>query len=235
MRNLFTVLSFLVSFSILGMGQSQGTQPEVVRAVKRIGFQAGYSMAKNVFFADGQAETNQGASFLPAFNAGFFTEQGKSEYFTTQIGLYYQKKGGKLEDGNIHLHYIHVPMMMSIRMPIAGPVYMKAGLGPYASYAFMGKMETPIGDFMDIFSFPTKVASDNKPFNPFDFGVSFGGQVEYVLPDKRSIEIAVKYDVGIWKASNTQLDEFDEEYNPVIKNRVLSINLVYTFNLNKKD
>jgi hypothetical protein len=86
---------------------------------------------------------------------------------------------------------------------------------------------------MDIFSMPKKEAIENKDLNPLDFGVSFGGQIEYILPDKRSIELAVKYDVGVWKASNETVDEDFGTYNPGLKNRVLSINLVYSFNLSK--
>lgn len=237
MRKLLTFLMLFVSISTFSFSQTQTpTTTLATKVVKRIGLQAGFSMAKNVYFADGATEFNDEMSNLPAFNVGFYTEQGKSQYFTTQFGLFYQKKGTKGDGGySLSLDYIQVPLTWNIRMPIAGPVFMKLGIGPYAAYAFNGKMKVDQeGTVMDLFSLPQKNANENKMLSPFDFGIVFGGQVEYVLPDKRTIELSFKYDMGVSKISNDfVIVDGAEPSNLGIKNRVLSFNLVYSFNLSK--
>jgi hypothetical protein len=228
MKKNLLVLTLLIGVFSLSFGQTDGK-----KAINRIGVQGGYSMAtfEMIDFDDEEMGFAPSSTVFPAFNAGFFSESGSSPYFTTSIGLYYQKKGYKYEDEIHSLDYIHVPLMLNARLPIAGPVFLKVGLGPYASYAFNGKIKSDDYSSNDIFSFPKKRVEENKFYNPFDLGVSFGGQLEFVLPDSRTIELAIKYDVGIWKISNDLDAGLGETMNFGIKNRVLSFNLVYSFNL----
>ena len=236
MKKIFAILLIFQCVLISAQGQTYENSPKEAKAVNRIGVQAGFNMAKNIYVADGATSFNDEMKFLPAFNVGFYTEKGKHDYFTTQFGLFYQRKGTSSTNSEYHaiLDYIQVPLMLNVRMPIAGPVFMKLGLGTYAAYAFNGKIKDGDETIMDLFSFPKDKPEENKMLKPYDFGISFSGQIEYILPDKRTIEFSVKYDLGVTKISNNyslipELEPFDMG----IKNNVLSFNLVYSFDLNK--
>jgi hypothetical protein len=213
-------------------------KPEVLKKIRRIGFMTGYSSSKILLVEDAFQEFNSGFTSLPGFHAGFFTEVGNHDYFTTTFGLTYGRKGSRGEDGyELKLDYIRIPLVFNMRVPITKDIAVLGGMGAYGSIAFFGK-ETSDGftsinilsaDFLDLFE------NDRvRPYSPFDFGLNFGGKVEYILPNHSIVNLGVNYDFGIARISNSY-DHFEigSPFNLGIKNRTLNITAAYMFNLNK--
>jgi hypothetical protein len=226
----------IFSFSTVSAQESENITPS--KGISRVGIQAGYNHANQLYYADGLDFLNDHLKPLSGFNAGIFTENGSSDYFTTMIGIFYSSKGSSEKGGSgvWRGHYLQVPLMFNFRMPIYGPVFMKVGLGPYIAYAFAGKEKSEGSTSRDIFGFPASEERNkykNKPYTPLDYGLMFGGQVEYVLPDKRTIEIGVRYGLGIQSISNPHgtPELFFEDFG--LKNNVLSVNLIYSFDVSK--
>jgi len=219
------------------------TKPKVIN---RIGLKSSFNLASAKFVNDDIPENqfiNDEMKAVPRASVMFLWENGHSEYFVTQVGLGYTGKGYKALSGTLTMHYIEVPIIWNFRLPIAGPVYIMGGFGPYFSFAFNGKEKRT--DFAtgeqitlnDILEYtPGKDAVNNKAYNPFDAGLIFGGTVEVQLPEGKIIEVGAHYQVGVQKISNKWSMGGDPEVfdNPGIKNSILSISVSFLFDLNKE-
>jgi hypothetical protein len=222
------VLLLLITFS----AQSQ---------VHRLGLQAGLD------FTSARTPGNLPDSLQAGFenfqnltngSFGFFTEGGSNDFIITQIGIFYSGKGFKTTSYQARLHYFEVPLMFYFRVPIAGPVKLLTGFGPSAAIAFYGVEKNEGVKSSDILSFPKDNTSDNKFYNPFDIGINFGAKVEITLPQKKLLEVGVKYQLGIWKTTNLFNYGKDQTYNditfdPKLKSNSLSITLAYCFDITK--
>lgn len=215
------------------------TKQQVYKKIRRIGFMTGYSSSKVLLVEDALQEFNSGYSRLPGFHAGFFTETGGNDYLTTTFGLTYMRKGSRGEDGyELKLDYIRVPLVFNFRVPVTKDIAVLGGMGAYASVAFFGKetyddftsINILSADFLDLFD------TETKPYSPFDFGLHFGGKVEYLLPNECIVNLGVSYDFGVSRISNSY-DHFGlgsgSEFDLGVKNRTLNITVAYLFNLNK--
>jgi hypothetical protein len=212
---------------------------------KRIGIIAGMNISdirisyQNDLTRDFKPSNVYGAS------AGFLFQSSKNNYFVTNFGLIYSGKGTIMtyvgEKSELRLHYIQMPLIFNFRIPIAGPVYIKGGFGPYASYSFLGKEKYDGLENEDIFSMARKykggmldVDKDEvlKPYNPFDLGLIFGGDVEINLPKGTSLDVRFNYELGVWKISNEiMIDETPINFG--YKNNNMSITVAYLFDVTK--
>lgn len=221
----------------------QTSKPKVI---SRIGLKTSLNFASAQFANDNLAENqllNDGMKSVTRASAMFLWENGHSEYFVTQIGLGYTSKGYSTLNNTLTMHYIELPIIWNFRLPIAGPVNIMGGFGPYFSFAFSGKQkiagmdgEVTLNDILEYT--PGKSANENKMYNPFDGGLIFGGTVEINLPEGKILEVGAHYQVGVQKISNKWEQEYagvgDASYeNPGVKNRTFSISLSFLFDLNK--
>lgn len=211
---------------------------------KRIGIKGGVNIStqriSNGEFSKG-IEMDKFQNFTGA-TIGFLSQTSSNDIFVTDFGLYYSLKGANETDYSIKFHYIEMPLIFKIRIPIAGPVAIQGGFGPYLSYAFLAK-ETYAGvSEEDILSIRKKYvdgflsSGDILPYSPFDWGIAFGGDVEVKLPNDCFLLLGFNYELGVAKISNDwALIEGEESYlNPGIKNNNMTISVSYLFDVTKK-
>lgn len=206
------------------------------KQIQRIGIQMGINLPKQVFTTINNPDLLPDFSNPARFSAGFYSESGVSEYFVTQVGVFYSGAGYKINNDILRLDYLKVPVIMNFRTPIVGPVYLQVGMGPYFGFAFNGVFKSDDIIERDILSFPGGDVQENKPYSYFDGGLIFGGSAEWVLPNSQIIKLGVSYHLGIIKVSNKHMvsDGGDPvEVNNGAKNRILSINVCYLLNLRK--
>jgi hypothetical protein len=222
-------------------GQVPATSARGAKQVSRIGLQMGINLPKQVFTTITDENLYPDFDSPARFTAGFFSESGAFEYFVTQFGVFYSSGGYKIGDHSLRLDYLQVPVIMNFRTPIAGPVFLQAGLGPYFGFAFNGIMKTGDTIERDILSIPGDNISENKPYSFFDGGLVFGGSVEWVLPTSQILKLGVSYNLGIFKVSNKHIYMMDDgdggfegvELNTGAKNRIFSIHLSYLLDLKR--
>lgn len=210
---------------------------------KRIGLKAGMNISKLRISNQNDETRELSPSNVYGANAGFVFQSSKNNYFVTTFQMLYSGQGTKVDDYELRFHYIKMPLVFDFRIPIAGPVFMKAGFGPYAAFSFLGKEKYDGLTNEDIFSmarkyeggvFEAKKDSDVKPYNPLDFGITFGGDVEVNLPNKTSLNLRFDYEIGMWKVTNDQRpDENAEATNIGLKNNTMTISLSYLFDISK--
>jgi len=225
-------LSLMLLFMLLVM-QTQAQ-------IKRIGIKSGLNLSKGEFV--NQAYGDQFNSSMKNLTGGelmFYWESSKNDYFVTQVGLGYTGKGFKMSgdsaNGRLRLHYLELPIIFKFRLPIAGPIKIMAGFGPYFDFAFAGKLVSDGSTDHDIIEYGMEKSSkDNRPFNPADIGLVFSGNFEINLPQGKNIEVGVDYNLGISKISNnsTYFTGIDP-INPGLKSGVLSITVSYLLDLSK--
>lgn len=168
---------------------------------------------------------------IVGFNFGFLSQSSSNSIFITDFGLFYSLKGYKNEFMKLYMHYLEMPLIFKARIPIIEPVSIQGGFGPYVGYAF-SKYEKNIFE------------GEVKPYNPFDVGVIFGGDVEIKLPNNNFLLVGGNYHLGIYKVSNerqiiiTDPDTGNETVlgvsNPGIKHNYVSFNVTYLFDITGK-
>ncbi len=209
---------------------------------KRIGLKAGANLT-NVRVTDGEfAQLIDQSVFdqVVGANVGFLNQFSGNNVFVTDVGFFYSLKGCKDDSFKLRMNYIQIPLVFKIRLPIAGPVALQGGFGPYVSYCFLGR-ET-VGNVTDenILSWRSKnkdsfFESELKPYNPWDAGMIFDFDIEVGLPNDKTLLIGFNYEMGILKISN-EWEIIPEQYaNPALKNQAFTFNISYLFNLRKKE
>lgn len=237
-----SVIFFMALFITMPLlGQIPATAVSKSKQVSRIGLQMGINLPKQVFTTITDQSVYPDFDSPARFTAGFYSESGAFEYFVTQFGVFYSSAGYKIGDHSLRLDYLQVPVIMNFRTPIAGPVFLQAGMGPYFGFAFNGLMKTGDRIERDILSISSGNATENKPYNFFDGGLVFGGSVEWVLPTSQILKLGVSYNLGVFKVSNKHMFMMDDgdggfeevELNTGAKNRIFSIHLSYLLDLKK--
>jgi hypothetical protein len=235
-----SLLIIMCLFSLATVAQTYHSTPSVPKEkkIKRIGLQTGFNMPQMVFTEITDQEFYPQMSTHPKFNLGFYSETGTSDYFVMAIGLFYSGAGFRTDDNTTSLDYITIPWILNFRAPIAGAVALLIGAGPYGSYAFNGIEKYDNGAFIDrnILSLRKEDTTKNKPYLMFDGGLIFSGGVEYKLNNDNLLKLGVSYNFGILNLSNPVYTDFGGgNYMEVegfgARNRVLSINLAYMFDL----
>lgn len=223
---------------------------------KRIGVKTGLNLAKvrytNVFdfiMTDSYALEMENIKNIVGFNFGFLSQSSSNSIFVTDFGFFYSLRGYKNEFMKLYMHYLEIPLIFKARIPIIEPVSIQGGFGPYAGYAFLGKINLQGLIIEDILSWRTKYEKnifegEVKPYNPFDVGVIFGGDVEIKLPNNNFLLVGGNYHLGIYKVSNerqitiTDPDTGNETVvgvsNPGMKHNYVSFNVTYLFDITNK-
>lgn len=213
---------------------------------KRIGVRAGINIANQRIANQTELTRGISPSSIIGGTGGFLFQSSKNNYFVTNFGLLYSGKGAVIEESTLKFHYIQMPLVFNFRIPIAGPVYFKAGFGPYLGYSFIGSESSGGLKNEDIFSLKRKIngglmsvddPSEIKPFNPIDLGVMFGGDVEINLPNNTSLDVRFDYEIGVWSTSNDMLlvpDDEDSVFNMQLKNNTMRITVAYMFDVTKQ-
>ncbi len=213
---------------------------------KRIGVRAGINIANQRISNQNELTRGITPNSLIGGTGGFLFQSSKNNYFVTNFGLLYSGKGTRIEDTQLNFHYIQMPLVFNFRIPIAGPVYFKAGFGPYLGFAFLGSEKYDGLKNEDIFSLKRKASgglisvddpSEIMPYNPIDLGVMFGGDVEINLPNNTALDVRFDYEIGIWKTSNDQLiipEDDNSAFNYGLKNNTMRITVAYMFDITKE-
>lgn len=213
---------------------------EKQKTVNRFGVKSGINIS-GVRFIDSDFQQLVGNDLERIYNGSFgiFGETG-SDYFVTQLGLQYYGKGFASGDNyTTRFHTIQFPLMLNFRLPIIHTLAIQMGMGAYGSFAFMARENSDGVINEDLLSFKTKIESHNdadevKSYNPIDFGLSFGGCVEYEYMDGKIVELGFHYDLGLWKVSNEyEFIEGGDAFNPGMKNDAFVISLTFLFDKNK--
>lgn len=224
-----------------------------------VGIRAGMNLSNAVLTNSDFAKQNGDATYkiLPGFTMGLLSQASGNGYLSSSIGIFYTNTGFKdkifdVIDFKLSMHSVKVPLEFRARIPIAGPVILQAGMGPYVSFAFAGSMtdlDTLLQPYTnrDILSIRslheagTFSDGELKQYNRFDGGIIFGGEVEVQLPNQAFILVGFNYEFGVTSISNEweqiNFNNPDDEstwVNPGIKNRVMSITVSYMFDVTDK-
>lgn len=214
---------------------------------KRVGIKTGLNISSARATNGLYAEIGMDPKFNNSTGAaiGFLSQTSKNDIFVTDFGFNYTLKGFSQENLSLKMHYLQIPLVFKIRIPIAGPVAIQGGFGPYFSYAFLAKQTEGGRSSEDILSIRKKkkdgfiTTGDLNPYSPFDAGMIFGGDVEIRLPNQALLLVGFNYELGTASISNEQpsIEEpvpvgIEQTYfNPGLKNNNMQITLTYLFDV----
>lgn len=101
-------------------------------------------------------------------------------HLSVQPGIFYTMKGFRVNDLDVNLDYLEIPILLKARMPLDAPVDPYVLFGP--SVGFNVVRENEIGSFT--------LSSDDKRT---DFGIVFGAGVDF----DRSISLDIQANFGL--------------------------------------
>jgi hypothetical protein len=153
------------------------------------------------------------------FCGGGFVTFGLGDVFAIQPEMLYTQKGWRYEQHDFWafyertwiLHYIEIPLLSKIMIPVKGSVKPNVFVGPYfgvnvgAKERWISPLETREDDIAN--------------FQDSEFGMVFSAGVDYVL-SKGKIGFEGRYTLGLTTTS---------EIWDYMKNDVISFMLVYSF------
>ncbi len=231
------VLFVLILLSCVTVISAQEQTPK--KAVSRFGVKTSLNLSGVRYLSsDFQQLVGSDLERLPNGAFGIYGESG-SDYFVTQIGLQYFGKGFSTGDNSTtRFHAVQVPLMLNFRLPIVHGLGVQMGLGGYGGISFLARENADDIINEDILSFKRNIENNNdsdvKMYNPWDFGLSFGGCVEYEYMDGKIVELGFQYDLGLWEVSNeyAYIDGADP-FNPGMKNDAFVISLAFLFDKTK--
>lgn len=188
-----------------------------------------------------------------SFNAGLVSQFSSNNVIAFSIGLLYYNTGCVDSAYSLTMHSLKLPFEVKVRIPVVDKVTIQTGFGPYGSFTFMARETMGVGSNKipneDILSFrkkyegsPFGTSDDLKPYHPLDAGLVFGGEVEVELPNKTFLLIGFNYELGLLAVSNewnyTERSGMpgptDLWLNPNLKNRVMSVNIAYLFDVTRE-
>ena len=153
------------------------------------------------------------------FCGGGFVTFGLGDVFAIQPEILYTQKGWRYEQEFIPevyeqtwiLHYIEIPLLSKIAIPVKGSVKPNVFVGPYFGVNVSAKERV---------IFPWETWEDDiADFQDSEFGMVFGVGVDYVL-SKGKIGFEGRYTLGLTTTSEIGWDA---------KNDVISFMLGYSF------
>lgn len=154
----------------------------------------------NLRFSDSEGDFYQTLS-KPVFGA--FFAFNLSPCIAIQPEVYYLTQGGKIEKPGdtgyrmeLAFNYIHVPVLVKVRLVKEGMIRPILFAGPYVSFLGRAKQNLYIDGVLDD-------SMDVKEYlKSTDFGAAFGGGLEFAL-SKLMLVLDVRYNLGL---SNINLE-----------------------------
>ncbi len=145
--------------------------------------------------------------FSLGFGGGFFAQIpiGQSGLLLQPEALFVMK-GSKVEtSGTVvtekaKLNYIEVPVLVKYSIPMQGKVSPNLFAGPYAAFNVGAKLtfdNVPADETEDW------VDMDIDNIKPIDFGITFGGGLDYAIGPKGKLTFDIRYTMGL-------VDAFDD-------------------------
>lgn len=182
------------------------------------------------------------------FSVGFVGQSSENGIFVKSMGMDYSLKRYTNNNAIVSINYLQVPVQFRMRIPVVKKFAFQFGLGPYFSYAFYGKEIIGNDIDEDILGVRKKQKvgifklKNVKPYDRFDAGLLFGGDLEYVLPNNSLLLLGAYYEFGVSTISNEQpfdldpLDNIEAEYlNIGLKNTTLNLSLTFMFSATPKE
>jgi hypothetical protein len=214
-----------ILFSALTAGTISGS---AAQEPIKFGARAGLNFDSQRSSSGGQSETS---SSKLGFHLGAVVDVPLARYapslpawFYFQPGLYFTSKGGKVKrslsgyknTNTNSLYYLELPLLASMKYPVADGVKVRAHFGPSVGFALIGKgkWKTTVGGKTT--SGESNVF-DSDDMSRFHFGLGFGVGVDY-----RQLYLGLGYDLGL---SNM----YTGDGNASIKNRTFGVSLGYSF------
>jgi hypothetical protein len=187
------------------------------------GLRAGLNLASQKWDASGVGVEMPKFDNTMGFHVGVIADIGISEQFYIQPGLLFSTKGaeysksagGVKNEINISLQYLEVPLMASAKIAINEAMALRINAGPYLDIGLDGTLEIKSSYGGQTVS-EKDDAFKNDNYKRLDFGVAFGGGLEF-----QSIYVGVNYGLGLVNIADSK--EID------ISNKCLGIALGYNF------
>lgn len=141
------------------------------------------------------------------FAAGLFVEKPFSDIVSGQFEVLYVQKGGKdelddadfedaeIEDGNLALSYVDVPVMVKVNVPLEGNVSPFLYGGGFAGYLLDAQAESG-GESIDEEGFELK-----DLLKDINYGIVLGGGVSF-----GKISLDIRYDMGLANIFDSESD-----------------------------
>jgi len=114
------------------------------------------------------------------------------------------------------ISYIKIPLLISIKAPMAGRLKPGMVIGPYVGFAHkVTEIQSAFGETEE------RDVGDN--LKKTDFGILLGGNIRYEM-GKLTLFLGARYSIGLVSISkDIQVVAYDFDSNDTIKNRALSI------------
>ncbi|MDX1640608.1 MAG: porin family protein [Balneolaceae bacterium] len=166
-----------------------------------------YSTTASVSGFGESIEEKSGQRF--GFAAGLFIESPFSDIVSGQIEALYVQKGGKddledaeVEDGDLTLSYVDVPVMIKANIPLDGNVQPFVYGGGFAGYLLDAQAESD-GQSVEEEGFELK-----DVLKDVNYGLVFGGGVSF-----GNISVDIRYDLGLANIFDSESDLIQELLN----------------------
>jgi len=137
-----------------------------------------------------------------------------NELLAAQVELNYVQKGIKQEQISptrvavtVKLDYIEIPLLAKVRLPIR-PLRPEAFLGPYFALKVNSSAEVERGT--------TSTNVGLSSVEPFDFGIQFGGGLEFDVAPAFSVFANARYAIGL-------INIIDNDATNAWKNRAIEV------------
>ncbi|MFN8239741.1 MAG: porin family protein [Bacteroidales bacterium] len=165
------------------------------------------------------------AVVFPGFSAGAIAEYRLARHVSLQGELNYQQKGSRFDSkingtdvkDSKYFGYLSVPVMIKGTLPATDGEDRKWNLtgfaGTYASYLTSARSKLTVSEV-------TTSTSINDQVEKGDWGIIFGGGVNWNLRDGHALVTDIRYEMGLGKI---------DKQNNDIRNKVIGINIGYIF------
>ena len=98
----------------------------------------------------------------------------RDEAIFLESGLYYSERGGKQNDGKVHLNYFEVPVLVKAGFAVTDDIVLLPFIGPYFAMGISGQTTVSTSE-------GTLKYSSYNDFKHFDMGFKLGLGAEYSL------------------------------------------------------
>jgi hypothetical protein len=195
-------ICLLTGLAVLAFGHSPASAIDLVSA----GIKGGYNIAnQSMDPSDSELADSRGGLSL-----GGYVGIPLTPSLSLQPEALFTMKGDREEadgvEGSFKLNYIEVPVLAKASFMPMSPAKPSIFAGPSVSYNLSAKTEATGVDELDV----------KDQVNPFDFGLVFGGGLDFPMAGTKSFGVDVRYTMGL---TNT----IDGDTGAEAKNNVFSI------------
>ncbi len=188
---------------------------------------AGLNMA-NMLIKDDDINFSEDFSMNPGFHIGAAIDIPVADMFSIEPGLFFETKGARYKESFLgitgkeitNLFYIDVPVRAKVFYEINDEIKVFGAMGPYFGLGLFGNIKTVFELLGDKEKEKEAIKwgndEDDDDLKRFDFGLTFGGGVEY-----NKLQAGISFDLGM-----ANISPYTEDGTKV-KNRLLRFSVGY--------